>query len=292
MVGTPSVNNNGVATTGESDIEQAAEEYGRRFEWVGRLGWIGKGLVYFLVGILFLQIAAQGGSGSDQANQTGAVEAVAKTPFGSVLLIALAIGLLLYILWRAFSVVMPGDWTGRALLDRGGYLVSVITYSALLFTTIGFLRNREQEAAEKNDRIVEELVKDVLGMTGGQTVVFIAGLVFIVIGIAFVHKGWTRKFRDEISGDQGAEGTLIDRLGTVGWIARGISMGLIGFFLSRAAWLFDPEEAAGLDDSIRQIVDNPLGRALAFVVGAGFAAFGIFAAISSRHRDLKGPTND
>ena len=290
-MGSPHVNSNRSVDPDTTDLERAAEEYGRRFEWIGRLGWIGKGVVYFLVGVLFLQIGAQAGQGTDQANQTGAVEAVAKTPIGSVLLVALAAGLLLYILWRAFSVVMPGDWTGRALLDRGGYLVSVITYAALLVTTVGFLRNRNQEAAENNDRMVEGLVKDVLSMTGGQTAVFIAGVVVVVVGAAFVHKGWTRKFRDGISGDHGAEGTLIDRLGTIGWIARGISMGLIGFFLSRAAWLFDPDEAAGLDDSIRQIAGNPVGRALAFVVGAGFVAFGIFAAISSRHRDLKGPTN-
>lgn len=270
-------------------IERKAGDAGRRFEWLGRVGWLAKGAVYFLVGVLFLDIAF-GGSG-EQASQTGAIEQVAKAPFGSLLLTALAVGLALYVVWRVLSVLMPGDWTGRALLDRIGFTVSAATYAALLFTTIGFLRGASSDSGS-GDRRVEGLVKDVLSMTGGRTIVTIVGLGVVGLGAAFVKKGWTRSFRDQISGDHGVEGTWIDRLGTIGWVARGVSMGIIGFFLARAAITFNPDEAAGLDDSIRQIVGNPLGQILAVAVGLGFLAFGLFAALSARYRDLKGPRND
>ena len=36
-------------------------------------------------------------------------------------------------------------------------------------------------------------------------------------------------------------------------------MGLIGFVLRRAAGIYDAEEAAGLDDSVRQMATNPVG---------------------------------
>ena len=69
-------------------------------------------------------------------------------------------------------------------------------------------------------------------------------------------------------------------------------MGIIGAFLIRAAWTFDPDDAAGLDDSIRQLAENPFGAVLSAAVGFGFIAYGIFAALSARHRNLEGPWND
>lgn len=274
----------------EEGVEAKAQRAGEKFEWLGRAGWVAKGVVYSLIGVLFVSIAIGGSSG--QANQAGAIESIAGTPAGGLLLVALGTGLFLYATWRVFTVVLPGDWTGRALLDRIGYAISAGVYFSLLFTIAGFLRNRGSGSGQKEDRMIENLVKDVLAVTAGRTMVVAAGLAVIAVGVAFAHKGWTRSFRDQISGDDGIEGTLIDRLGTIGWIARGASMGIVGFFLIRAAWLFNPDEAAGLDDSIRQLADNPVGAVLAVLVGLGFIAFGLFAVVSARHRDLEGPRND
>lgn len=273
------------------DLAQAAEEASDRFHSVGRAGWVAKGIVYSLIGVLFIRIAL-GSSDSEEANQAGAIESIAEQPLGRALLIAVGLGLLLYAIWRLFTVVLPGDWTGRALLDRLGYLVSTVVYVSLLITIFGTVRRSSSSSDEREDRMIEALVKEVLAARAGRTMVIAAGLVVVVIGIVFIRKGWTRGFRDQISGDDGVEGTLINRLGTVGWIARGISMGIIGIFLIRAAWIFDPDEAAGLDDSMRQLASNSVGAALTVAVGVGFIAYGLFAGISSRHRILEGPRND
>lgn len=282
--------NHRLSTSDATAVEEAAETASEHFEWLGRAGWVAKGAVYTLIGVLFVRIAF--GSTSEEANQAGAVEKIADTPAGGALLVLVAAGLLLYAIWRALTVILPGDWTGRALLDRIGYAVSTVVYVSLLVSTVGFLRARSAESDQREDRLIEGLVKDVLAITAGRTLVITAGLAVVGIGAAFVHKGWSKGFRDQIVGDDGVENTLIDRLGTIGWIARGISMALIGFFLARAAWMFEPDEAAGLDDSIRQLADNPVGAAFAALVGLGFIAYGVFAALSARYRVLEGPRND
>ncbi|NNE95710.1 MAG: DUF1206 domain-containing protein [Acidimicrobiales bacterium] len=264
-----------------------------RFEWIGRAGWIAKGIVYGLIGVLFLNIAWLGRSDGLEANQKGAVEAIAEGPFGSFLLILLAIGLTLYVIWRLFTVVLPGDWTGRALLDRLGYAVSAATYVTVLVAIIDVLLSTASASGdESEDRIIEALVKDTLSMTAGRWLVALAGAVVIGIGIVFVRKGWTKSFRDNISGDDGLEGTLVDRLGTIGWIARGAVMIVIGWFLGVAAYRYDPDEAAGFDDSIRQLANTGWGSLIAVGIAGGFIAFGAFSIVSARHRDLEGPRND
>ena len=280
----------GQTSSDRTSIEETANDAGRRFEVVGRAGWLAKGLVYSLIGFLFLGIAFGGGGGD--ANQAGAIEQVAETPFGGVLLLGVAIGLGLYSLWRLFTVVLPGDWTGSALIHRAGYLVSAIVYASLLWTSIGFLRGRSSDSGSSEDRMAESVVKSVLEVTAGRTLVIMGGLIAIAIGGFFARKGFTHSFRDDMSGQSGLEGTAIDHLGMVGWIARGASMALIGAFLIQAAWTFDAEKAAGLDDSVRQLAEQPFGAVLAGLVGAGFICYGAFAALSARHRNLEGPRND
>ncbi len=274
-----------------NEFEEKAEDAGERFAVLGRAGWVAKGIVYVLVGVLFFRIAL-GSSDSDEANQAGAVEKVADQPLGRLLLVALGFGLLLYAIWRLFTVVLPGDWTGKALLDRLGYFVSAVVYMSLLVSIADVLQRAGSNPDENEDRMIEGIVTNVLSVTAGRTLVIIGGIVVLGIGVVFGRKGVTRSFRDQMSCDDGPEGTLIDRLGTIGWIARGVSMAIIGAFLIRAAWIFDPDEAAGLDDSIRQLADNPIGAVLSAAVGVGFVAYGLFAVLSARHRTLEGPRND
>lgn len=274
-------------------VSSVVEEAGDRFESFGRVGWLAKGVVYATIGILFLRIAIGDDRGTDeQANQAGAVEAVAETSAGRALLVILGVGLALYACWRLFTVILPGDWTGRALLDRGGYLVSTVIYTVLLVTIVGMLRTRRHTADQREDRMVEDLVKDVLSVPAGRLLVALAGVAVIVVGVVFAHKGVTRSFRKELAARGSRPKPWLEWLGTAGWIARGISMGLIGAFLIRAAWVHDPEEAAGLDDSIRQLTGSWWGVVLALVVGVGFVVYGLFAGLSANRRVLHGPCND
>jgi len=271
----------------------ATRQAASRFSRFGHVGWLAKGLVYALVGVLFIRVASEGGSGGqEEANQAGAVETVAATPFGAVLLMVLAVGIVAYVAWRLFTVVLPGDWTGMALLKRIGYAVSALVYLSLLANTIDILANRTQDPGSAEDRRLERLVTDTLDLPIGRVLVIVAGLVFIAVGAAFIHTGVTGGYRESMSaGDRGIEGMAIDRLGMVGWIARGVAFFPVGFFLIRAAWTYDPDKAAGFDDSVRELAANPAGAVVATLMGVGFIAYGLFAALSARYQRLEGPRN-
>lgn len=272
----------------------AARQAASRFRRFGQIGWMAKGLVYALVGMLFIQVALEHGSGGGEAeaNQAGAVETVAATQYGAVLLAVLAVGIVLYVAWRAFTVVLPGDWTGMALLKRIGYAVSALVYLSLLASTVEVLAHRNQDPGATEDRRLEGLVTDVLDLPVGRVLIIVAGLVFMGVGAAFIRTGVTGGYRESMSaGEGGIEGMAIDRLGMVGWVARGLAFFPVGFFLIRAAWTYNPDEAAGFDDSVREIASHPGGAVAAGLVGLGFIAYGLFAALSARYQRLEGPRN-
>ena len=79
---------------------------------------------------------------------------------------------------------------------------------------------------------------------------------------------------------------MIVVLGRIGWIGRAGMMAVIGFFLCRAAWQFNPDEAKGLDGSLRQAAGSTGGTILVIVVGAGLLVYGAFCVISAPRRRL------
>jgi hypothetical protein len=79
------------------------------------------------------------------------------------------------------------------------------------------------------------------------------------------------------------------RLGAVGEIGRGIAIGLIGFFLIRAAVTYDSAQATGLDGALRRIADHSWGVLIVAVVGIGFVAYGVFCLTTFTRRRLQAP---
>ena len=68
----------------------------RGFEWLARSGFVARGLIYGIIGILAIEVAL--GVGGTTTNQQGALKTIANQPFGEVLLILVAIGLAGYAL--------------------------------------------------------------------------------------------------------------------------------------------------------------------------------------------------
>ena len=49
-------------------VARQAQDLGRRFQVLGRVGWVAKGLVYVLIGVVSLNIALDRGASDDEAS--------------------------------------------------------------------------------------------------------------------------------------------------------------------------------------------------------------------------------
>src|SRR5215204_6696994 len=88
------------------DAGEYAEEAARcASPWVERMarfGYVAKGVVYVVMGVLAVLAAVNAGGGST-TDQNGAFQAIEEAPFGQVLLGVVAIGLTGYVLWRSIQ---------------------------------------------------------------------------------------------------------------------------------------------------------------------------------------------
>jgi hypothetical protein len=278
--------------TGSHEVAQAVRQ-NPFVVTVGRAGWVAKGVVYAIFGLLAFVVARNGGASEDEASPRGAVGKVAETGAGTALLWVLAIGLALYVVWRLLSAVLPGDDDAKAWLTRVGYLVSALVYGALAWTAVSFARTGggQSQTAERDDAKVAELTRDLMGHTGGRVLVAAVGVLFLVLGGVFAYQGVSRNFADDLDG-RGVgpvRHETIVQLGVVGWLARAVTMFLVGVFLLRAAIDYDGGQGEGLDDALRRTAGSSWGAVLVAVTGIGLVVYGAFAVLSAPRQRLSGP---
>jgi hypothetical protein len=75
-------------------------------------------------------------------------------------------------------------------------------------------------------------------------------------------------------------------VGVVGHMARGVVFGLMGFFLVRAAWQYDPKEAVGLDGALAELLRQDYGDTLLGLVASGLLAYGLYCFVEARYREV------
>ena len=264
---------------------------------MARLGWVAKGVVYGLVGVLAVPIAIQGleaddvRNGDEEASLLGAVGKIAETSLGAIALWVVAVGLALYVVWRLVSIVLPAENTVETWLARGGYAVSAAMYAFLAWSALSFATDaRVAEGAETEDVKVERFARELMDGPAGRWLAGAIGACVVGIGIYFVVKGIRTSFHDDLE-PRGVGPISLDAIiafGRIGWVGRGILVVLVGWSLTSAAVRFRPSDAHGLDDSLRQVTELAIGPLIVGSAALALVAYGLFCVISAPRQRLTG----
>jgi hypothetical protein len=257
--------------------------HSRAFEWLARAGFISRGLIYGIIGILAIKLAV--GSGGTTTNQQGALKTIAHQPFGKVLLTLVAIGLGGYALWRFVRAALGhGPEDTDSGFDRVAALASGIVYAALCVIAVEILLGSGSSSSGN----ASKPTAGVLGWPAGTWLVGLAGAVLIGIGLYQGYKGISQDFLDDSKTEQMSPlvRTWITWIGIVGYLARMVVFALVGIFLIKAAIDYDPNKAVGLDGALAKIVHASYGPVLLGVVAAGLIAFGVYSLTDARYRRI------
>jgi type IV secretory pathway VirB2 component (pilin) len=124
-----------------------------------------------------------------------------------------------------------------------------------------------------------DLTATLLKHPGGQVLVVVIGLALIGGGLYLAYQAWRREFRRDLELGQMRARTrrVVEWLGRYGGIARGIVFVTAGIFLVVAAVDAKPQQAKGIDSSLRAVAATPLGPWLLVLVAIGLIMFGLFS---------------
>jgi hypothetical protein len=268
---------------------QSAQAQGERvagsrgLEVFARVGLVARGLVYGIVGILAVKLAL-GDAGGKTTSQQGALKEIARQPFGEFLLIATAVGLAGYAIWRLVrAAVGHGRETEDDAVSRIGSLVSGIAYGSLCVAAIQIVADAGAGSAS-----ADQPTGGVLDWPGGTWIVGIAGLIVIGEGFHQGYKGVSKKFLEKSKTEQMSRKVkkAFTGLGVFGYLARMVVFALIGYFLVKAAIDYNPKQAVSLDGALGTLAHAPLGPLALGLVAAGLIGFGLYSLADARYRKV------
>lgn len=236
-----------------------------------RAGFFLDGILHVAMGWAGLRIA-WGGSGT--ADESGALTSVADSLGGRATLWVGFVGFAVVALWNlARAITGRHCRTGFKRLEHAADGVAYVTvaWSAAAFALGAGVASRDSSVG---------ITRTLLGMPGGRVLVVLAGLAVAGVGVFSIWSGWTRDFLVDLDRHPGR---LVEVLGRVGFITRGVAFALVGVLFLGAAWSRRPEGSTGLDGALRVLQGVPLGRYELSVIAVGLMFFGVYLVARARH---------
>lgn len=274
------------AKHGAENVEDTAEKVAEHpvFENLARGGFVMSGLVHVLIGVIALRLAL--GGSSQNADQGGALQAVASAPGGNVLLWGGGLAMAVLVIWHLAEAWFGAKWKRKGS-EKAAHVVKTLgkaaVYAALAVTALRFAAGGSSDSGEQTSQVTAGL----MGHPAGRILIVVVGLVVFGIGCYHVYAGASRRFERELRLPAGETmGTAIAVTGVVGYIAKGIALIVVGLMFGWAALTADPEKATGLDGALKTLASLPAGSVLLGVVGAGVILFGVFAVLRSRYAPM------
>ena len=257
-------------------------------ETFARFGYAAKGFVYGAIGILALLAAFN--TGGKTTGTTGALQAIAAQPFGQILLILIALGLVGYVIWRFIQAINdPRDkgTDAKGIVTRLGYIFSGIAYAAVAINAALLAIGSSSGGSGGNSK--QDWTATVMQQPFGRWLVGIAGAITIGIGFWRLYQAYKIKFRkklnlNELNSEQ--EDWLVN-ISRFGIAARGVVFVMIGFFILQAAHQYNPEKVRGLDGALLTLAQQPFGKVLLTLMALGLVAYAVYLLLQARYRRIK-----
>lgn len=244
---------------------------------VARLGYISNAILHIMLGILAIALAT--GSHAE-ADQGGALGAIAKQPFGAVVLWICAVGAILLGIWSVVQALLPQPQKTKRFKFAGTGLVFLLLAGAFM----QFARGGHSDSGKSTSNFSVTLMQ----YTGGRALLVLIGLIFIGVGFYFVYRGVTRKFLEDVdaSTHSGLQKTMTTS-GVIGYPAKGIVLAAVGLLFIVSTVQGDPKESTGVDGALKAVRSQDYGPTVLILLGAGLLAYGVFLAFRSRYDSME-----
>ncbi|MCW2770590.1 MAG: hypothetical protein JWR27_2023 [Aeromicrobium sp.] len=271
----------GMAAQGRDAGQQA--RHSTTVKAAARIGLVAYGVVHLLIAWIALQIAWSGGG---DASSGGALRAIAEQPFGQVVLWVAAIGLAALVVWQVLTAMwghQSEDDDKKRTVKRASELGRAVVYAILAFSAARMAAG--SGGSSGSDSKEEGLTARLLSAPAGRVLVVIVGLAILAVAVRHVHRGVTQDFTHDLEGSatSGTTGSGILLVGLIGYVGKGVAIGVVGVLFGWAALSYDSDKAGGLDDALKTVREQPYGPVLLTLVAIGLAAFGVFCLAWARY---------
>jgi hypothetical protein len=267
-------------------VRRAAANPG--LELLQRLGYVVRGLLYAVVGVLALRMAlAQ--PGGQAVDLSGGIVFLIGNPFGKFVLLVIIVGLAAYSIWGLIRAIFDPLHRGSdasGLVQRLGFVTSALSYGAIVLFGLKLLTGTGTASTDATKTAISGLFNH----PGGGTLTLLAGLVALGIGVGQLVEAYRAVFARDLKGAEMSESTrkMVVMLGRYGMAARGVIFLVIGWFILEAGLHHDPSRVQGFGGAFVFLLAQPFGHLVLGLVALGLVALGLHSLACARWVRLMG----
>jgi hypothetical protein len=241
-------------------------------------GCMATGMVYSAIGVIamlsFLRIRDGG------ADESSMIAVLHDSLIGWVFIWIILLGTLSYIIWRLYEAFTDPYGYGKDLkgkAKRTGIALSTIADVLIVYAAIRVLIGTDN--IQVNGEPVEEraMINSVLQYSGGNWFVVGIGVVVFFTAIVQFLYGVTRGYKERVDMDHFRRSirNTVHFLAWCGYFARGIILGITGFFFIKAGLMEDARHVVNTDKAFDFIGDH-VGHVYFILIAMGTICYGLF----------------
>jgi hypothetical protein len=241
-------------------------------------GCISTGLIYTTIGIIailsFLKIRDGG------ADESSMLMIMNDLLLGKVLIWVILTGTVSYMVWRVYETIHdPYDYgrSFRGIVKRAGIGLSSVADVLVVYAGIRVLLGISHIEANGQPLETRETVNLILHAQGGGGIVTTIGIAIVTTACIQLVYGFTKGYKERIDLHRFGKrpGLIIHALAWAGYLARGIILGITGFFFIKAGISGNGNHVVNTDKAFDFIGDH-VGHVYFILVAIGTICYGLF----------------
>jgi hypothetical protein len=233
------------------------------------IGCFSTGIIYGSIGVIaILSFLKLKNGGADESSFFVLLDGFA---FGRLLNWVIILGAVCFIIWRFYEAFADPHKIGKdakAILLRTGAAFSSVADAFIALSVLQAIFSGQKVPVSGEPTQQQHLVADLLKTDWGRIVVIGTALILLLTALVLVFYGFSKQFTETIKADDFSKGWTYVVHGTAyaGYLARGVILGIMGFFYLKAVIKHNPDYVVNTDKAFDFIGDNIGG--LAFIVTA------------------------
>jgi hypothetical protein len=257
-------------------------------ELLERLGYVVRGVLYMVMGLLALRLALSKPDGK-AVDLTGSVVVLISNPFGKLFLWVIIVGLAGYSIWGLIRAIFDPLHRGSdpsGYMARLGFLWSAVSYAAVAFFGIKILAGTGGGSGNST----RTAISSVLEHPGGGWLTVLIGFVVIGIGVGQFVEAYRATFTRDLKGAEMSDTArnLVTFLGRFGMFARGVIFVIVGRYIVEAGLHHDPGEVEGFGEAFMVLAAQPFGHLVLGIIALGIVSLGLHSLACARWVKLMG----
>lgn len=256
---------------------------------MARFGCMATAVVYILLGLFaLLSLLRLKEGGADEASVLKFFEDV---QLGKVVISLILLGMLAYMVWRFYEAIKdPYQYgsRGKGVTIRLLTAFSAISDGLIAWPAIESLIGMNPATKSGNPEAQRESINSLMQHPVGVWAVVIIGSITLVTAIVQFVYVFKEAYEERIDFHQlsPVKRTIITSVGYAGHIARGIILGIIGFFMLKAAITQNGQFVVNTDKAFDFLGDE-IGKPVFAAIAFGTICYGFFMIAMGYYYDFR-----